>query len=611
MSVEKEIVTPRLIPGVLHELNAGSIDWSYSGLIAYGCHNHIIICDYAVLEVVQTISIHKDIVTKISWKSPDCLASPKCRADSLTLISGDEGGSLFLTNVHTKKTIASVIKFGGAVKQIQWVSFPRETNSFALVLFSPDVLALFSDNNLYVCWRLKYFTSFSGFSLNSLNLSMMTINCHKSVYVYNDFSFKKGPNNILKKLNASENSLEFSISVEPAQEVVSSSSDIKNQKSLLTSASSVFKNIQGKLDKSPSIESGEIFSVPIIQCAFMPYQGNILYIITKRIIIVFNIDSEQTLTKLSTFHDIVYFIPSKFIDSFIIVHSNNFFLYVSEKKYSSNDLSLNSVGDCAVTNHYQHSDSQIYSKSTSYVYMKMAGIEPIRIGRQTVLSCFAVNPLTETEYVFLARTGQLLFYYLPFISQLRKCPSQPLPFETTLKEFIQQNGLFNSESCDKNLELNQKDFRCIQRAVLYNLNANPTCIKVSPPSATKSHRSYQLYSAIGFNDGTVQIFYLPYGVLRRTLGVFSGPVRQIEWLSLSTLISYTSITSSNKSEISLIDVKTGGIYPLKLAMRSQTEILNGIKVSESRYASFIALLISIILTTTYSLCILTPMFFFA
>ncbi|KAF1742882.1 hypothetical protein MXB_3538, partial [Myxobolus squamalis] len=478
----------------------------------------------------------------------------KCRADSLIILSGDAGGSLYLTDIHTKKLIGSCLKFSGPVKQIQWVSFSGECNSFALVYFYPETLALFSDNNLYICWCLKFPITFNSFSLNSLNPDIITINSSRSIFVYNDYCHWHEPKTLNNKLIVIEEDNGWNICSDAhIGEKNQLNLFAKSSATLLNSATSVFKNIQVKVDNFPSNESIHANESSIIDCAFVPFNGDILYIVGKRWVIVFNLNSSQILTKLSLYHDILLFTPSKFVDAFIVVHQNNFSLYASQKKIGS-DSNAKNVSDSSreILSPDKHAEK---TPSTSYTYVKVAITDAVRIGRQTVLSSFAVNPITESESVFITRHGHLLFYKLPFVSQSDTKSSSHLYVGHTLNEFLQKNNLTNFDSCIEK----KSDLKFIQSAVLYNINFNPTCVRVSPPLSTKAHRSYRLYAALGFSDGSVQIYYLPYGVIRRNFNLFSESIKQLEWLSSNVLIAFTTPTTPNKIDIRIIDVLTGKI----------------------------------------------------
>lgn len=48
----------RIIPGALNNLNKDAIDWSYQGLLAYGCQSTVVILDPQTFRVKKQKSLN-------------------------------------------------------------------------------------------------------------------------------------------------------------------------------------------------------------------------------------------------------------------------------------------------------------------------------------------------------------------------------------------------------------------------------------------------------------------------------------------------------------------------------------------------------------------------
>lgn len=420
---------------------------------------------------------------------PDVESPLNQREDSLNLISGDNSGSLIISNVQTKKIIASCIKFSGPVKDIKWVSFLHDKNSFVLVLFKPDTVALFSFSGLCLCWRLKYSQPLLSISIHKNDYSLLSINTYQSIHIYNDFCFWEQPKSLYKKINIAENPNTVNLSVETGSFTSETEIPLKPKQSLLSSATNVFKNLQSKSDRNSPIDflnENNVFHFKA--CEFLPYYGMIILIVTQNSVAVYNAESEQILTKFNIHSEVKSFHVFNLSDSFVIATNHNFSIF-SCKKENVNSPAFQKYSSLDVV----FDDSSPTDKSTeTYVYHRVAGVDPIRIGRQTNYSGFAFNPVTEAEFVYITRYGVLFIYHLPFISLVNQIPSLPLPLHYSFKKFSNQ---FQDDQ-SKNMH-RFADLRCVQRSTLYNVHYLPTCIKVSPPITTTPHRSYRLYAVIG------------------------------------------------------------------------------------------------------------------
>ena len=55
----------RTLPGPCHAANHDSLCWGPDGLLAYACHNVVMVVDPATVQVLQCLSKHKSVVCKV------------------------------------------------------------------------------------------------------------------------------------------------------------------------------------------------------------------------------------------------------------------------------------------------------------------------------------------------------------------------------------------------------------------------------------------------------------------------------------------------------------------------------------------------------------------
>ena len=55
----------RTLPGPCHAANHDSLCWGPDGLLAYACHNVVVVVDPATVQVLQCLAKHKSVVCKV------------------------------------------------------------------------------------------------------------------------------------------------------------------------------------------------------------------------------------------------------------------------------------------------------------------------------------------------------------------------------------------------------------------------------------------------------------------------------------------------------------------------------------------------------------------
>ncbi|KII66074.1 hypothetical protein RF11_08734 [Thelohanellus kitauei] len=469
---------------------------------------------------------------KVAWKLPNHESPTEHRNDSLNILCGDVSGSLALTNVHSKRVLASCVKFGGPVQAIKWVYFEHDKSSFALVLFSPDIMALFSGLNLCVCWRLKYGTPIVSICVSTSTRSMLSVASIQSIHIYQDFCFWESPKTVKKKMNIVENSDGLSVVIDLTNQSAGEKVDqlAKPQKSLLDTASNVLKTFHNRSERgSLSDPQGDSQNMIIFAAEFLPYFTQILLIVVRRTVIVYNIESEQTLSRFSVGFEVRSFYMLKHMDSFLLASPFNFSIYSAKRFTTCNSEIPNRDSG-------MYAEAKSVGSNSSFMFNRVASGEPMKIGRQTYFASLSVNPVTECEFVYITRVGSLFFYRLPFLSTPNKRPTHSVPIDLTFQKFLTKSG-YDDQDDDNVLTL-----RCLQRSVIYNINFNPICIRVSPATTDKTNRSYRLYAAIA--------------------------------LSLDNILG--------ACDLCVVDIKTGDSVTLQYTTKVENDQISSIHLSEAR-----------------------------
>jgi len=97
-----------IFPGGLVTPNRSAVDWGQQGLLAYGACNYVVVADVInTMKRIQTLDGHSRPVTKLRWAREQLQFRNESNY-SLSLASGDEGGSILVWKVTEATIVASL-----------------------------------------------------------------------------------------------------------------------------------------------------------------------------------------------------------------------------------------------------------------------------------------------------------------------------------------------------------------------------------------------------------------------------------------------------------------------------------------------------------------------
>lgn len=99
-----------IIPGTLHPLNRGAIDWGPQRLVAYAAWSYVVIVDPYGMKRVQILDQHTSPIRKLKW-STECLNLNNEQRYNLQLASGDQSGAIYIWKV-TDASVSVVLNTG-------------------------------------------------------------------------------------------------------------------------------------------------------------------------------------------------------------------------------------------------------------------------------------------------------------------------------------------------------------------------------------------------------------------------------------------------------------------------------------------------------------------
>ncbi|KAI7812946.1 putative WD repeat-containing protein 11-like [Triplophysa rosa] len=119
--------------------------------------------------------------------------------------------------------------------------------------------------------------------------------------------------------------------------------------------------------------------------------------------------------------------------------------------------------------------------------------------------------------------------------------------------------------------------------LLSGLPLPPFSLRMCPPLTTKNINHYQPLLAVGTSNGSVLVYNLTSGLLHKELSVHSCEVRGIEWVSLTSFLSFATSVPNNlglvRNELQHVDLRTGRSFAFRGERGNDEPAIEMIKVS--------------------------------
>ncbi|GAB6023246.1 WD repeat-containing protein 11 [Chamberlinius hualienensis] len=561
-------ISSKIIPGILDNHNKGAVDWGWQDLIAYGCQSVVIIVDPSSVQIVQTLDGHNANVTKVKWASGN-YSDIHLYPHMVKLASADTSGNIIIWNVRTSTSVCHLSDGSKQVLDMQWLNVNMMDGAHELLaaLHPPYSFIIWNTRTGTKLWKKTYTESLLSFTFDPFCSSNVAFLCKDSLLLVEDFTLHKVPSSNGRKLYVSSLSALGSSNSNLSSSNESSSpyptDDKTRNKDKIRKRVRLLGGVDFRSTKSDELTN----SSDVLVLMYHPASRHHLLLVYTREVLVLDLEINQTIGVImieksgSPFSQVI---PFHHRDVICCLHENGIIsLHVRQKPTITNS---DSSGDIWSDLHYE---------------IKAAS-DPIRLTKSHRFYGMAVCPQTETTAAVVVSDGRTLIFQL--IPRNQKVPEQV----STLSDYLPPNyGLKKHELAMGRL------FRFILVGVLHNASAPPLVIRMCPPLTTKNWHIYQPWMAAGATTGVIQVFDMAAGMLHKELSVHTYPVRGIEWVGLSSIISYAHQNVSNslghvKNELYFTDILTGKLKGFRCDNQEESPI-DMIRVSSLKQYFIIAL----------------------
>ncbi|KAG7525967.1 WD repeat-containing protein 11 [Solea senegalensis] len=237
------------------------------------------------------------------------------------------------------------------------------------------------------------------------------------------------------------------------------------------------------------------------------------------------------------------------------------------------------------------------------VYDLRSQCDAIRVTKTVRPYRMVICPVNENSAGLMVSDGRVMMWELkahtgkaaanpsaglsPLYSPVSFCgaplgPNQKSIQDLSLNSMIGQT-MIAGEAFPPSFNQQEVQLKFLLTGLLSGLPLPPFAIRMCPPLTTKNINHYQPLLAVGTSNGSVLVYNLTSGLLHKELSVHSCEVRGIEWVSLTSFLSFATSAPNNmglvRNELQHVDLPTGRCFAFRGERGNDEPPIEMIKVS--------------------------------
>uniref|UniRef100_A0AAX7UFI7 WD repeat-containing protein 11 n=1 Tax=Astatotilapia calliptera TaxID=8154 RepID=A0AAX7UFI7_ASTCA len=559
----------RTLTGTLNLQNKTAVDWGWQGLIAQGCHSSILIIDPKTAQTIQVLERHKANVVKVKWSRENYyhnLSSPYC----LRLASGDASGKIIVWDVVSGTAHCEIQEHSKPIGDLEWLWNQDASRDLLLAVHPPNYIVLWNGDTGTKLWKKSYAENILSFSFDPFDPSNMALLTSEGIVFITDFSYSKPPGSAGKKVyiaspHASPAHTKPAPATAPAP--TGAKKALNKVKVLIT-------------NEKPTAEAVTLNDC--LQLSYLPSKRNHMLLLYPREILILDLELSQTVGVVAIERSGVPFIqviPCAQRDALYCLHENGCItLRVSN---------CTAIGSCNPEQSVQE-----------LVYDLRSQCDAIRVTKTVRPYRMVICPVNENKAALMVSDGRAMLWELrrnaynysglsPLYSPVSFCgaplgPNQKKIQDLSLNSMIGQT-LIAGETLPTSSHQQEVQLKFLLTGLLSGLPLPPFAIRMCPPLTTKNINHYQPLLAVGTSNGSVLVYNLTSGLLHKELSVHSCEVRGIEWVSLTSFLSFATSAPNNmglvRNELQHVDLPTGRCFAFRGERGNDEPPIEMIKVS--------------------------------
>ncbi|XP_062375226.1 WD repeat-containing protein 11 [Sardina pilchardus] len=574
----------RTLTGTVHLQNKTAVDWGWQGLIAQGCHSSILIIDPKTSQTIQVLERHKANVVKVRWSRENYhhnLSSPY----SLRLASADAAGKIIVWDVVSGTAHCEIQEHAKPIQDMDWLWAQDASRDLLLAVHPPNYIVLWNGDTGTKLWKKSYAENILSFSFDPFDPSNLALLTSEGIVFITDFSHSKPPGSAGKKVYIASphaSPAHTKPVAAPAPAPTGAKKALNKVKVLIT-------------NEKPSAEAVTLNDC--LQLSYLPSKRNHMLLLYPREILILDLELSQTVGVVAIERSGVPFIqavPCAQRDTLYCLHENGCItLRVCRSTSPSADEAGQSTG--------QTSDAE--QSAQELVYDLRSQCDAIRVTKTVRPYRMVICPINENRAALVVSDGRVMLWELkahpakapanlssglsPLYSPVAFCGTPLAPNQKHISDLSLNTMIGHSliSGMEPARPAGQQEvlLKFLLTGLLSGLPLPPFALRMCPPLTTKNINHYQPLLAVGTSNGSVLVYNLTSGLLHKELSVHSCEVRGIEWISLTSFLSFATSAPNNlglvRNELQHVDLPTGRCFAFRGERGNDEPAIEMIKVS--------------------------------
>ncbi|XP_067277435.1 WD repeat-containing protein 11 isoform X1 [Pseudorasbora parva] len=585
----------RTLTGTVNLQNKTAVDWGWQGLIAQGCHSSILIIDPNTAQTIQVLERHKANVVKVKWSRENyhhSLSSPY----SLRLASADAAGKIIVWDVVSGMAHCEIQEHTKPIQDMDWLWAQDASRDLLLAVHPPNYIVLWNGDTGTKLWKKSYAENILSFSFDPFEPSNLALLTSEGIVFITDFSHSKPPGSGGKKVYIASPHSSPAHSKPAAAQPTGAKKALNKVKVLIT-------------NEKPTAEAVTLNDC--LQLSYLPSKRNHMLLLYPREILILDLELSQTVGVVAIERSGVPFIqviPCAQRDALYCLHENG---CITLRVCRSTTPSPNETGKtgfvpsqpsfCPGMGHIMTDPEQNVQE---LVYDLRSQCDAIRVTKTVRPYRVVICPVNENSAALVVSDGRVMLWELkahaskstsnlssglpPLYSPVNFCgtplrQNQKCIPDLSLNTMIGHSLISGVDSPRPLADQQEVHLKFLLTGLLSGLPLPPFSLRMCPPLTTKNINHYQPLLAVGTSNGSVLVYNLTSGLLHKELSVHSCEVRGIEWVSLTSFLSFATSVPNNlglvRNELQHVDLRTGRCFAFRGERGNDEPAIEMIKVS--------------------------------
>ncbi|KAM9395303.1 WD repeat-containing protein 11 isoform 3-T3 [Salvelinus alpinus] len=569
----------RTLTGTLNLQNKTAVDWGWQGLIAQGCHSSILIIDPKTSQTIQVLERHKANVVKVKWSRENyhhSLSSPY----SLRLASADSAGKIIVWDVVSGTAHCEIQEHSKPIQDMDWLWTQDASRDLLLAIHPPNYIVLWNGDTGTKLWKKSYAENILSFSFDPFDPSNLALLTSEGIVFIFDFSHSKPPGSGGKKVYIA------SPHASPAH-----TKPVPAALPAPTGAKKALNKVKVLITNEKPTAEAVTLNADCLQLSYLPSKRNHMLLLYPREILILDLELSQTVGVVAIERSGVPFIqviPCAQRDALFCLHENGCITLRVCRSTTAPDESAASDPEQSVQ---------------ELVYDLRSQCDAIRVTKTVRPYRMVICPVNENNAALTVSDGRVMLWELkahmskptvnpnsglsPLYAPVAFCGSplgqnQKKIQDLSLNTMIGQSLVSGADPPPPSLQ-QEVQLKFLLTGLLSGLPLPPFALRMCPPLTTKNINHYQPLLAVGTSNGSVLVYNLTSGLLHKDLSVHSCEVKGIEWVSLTSFLSFATSTPNNaglvRNELQHVDLPTGRCFAFRGEQGNDEPAIEMMKVS--------------------------------